>query len=178
MLLLGLFTGIIFGFLLQKGRVAKHDVIIKAFLLRDFTVPRIMASAVAVGAIGFYTFHHLGIIEPQVKAAELGGIITGGVLFGVGIVFYGYCPGTGVAAMGEGHKDALVGFFGMLAGALLYVVSFPLIKNLRESFPNLGKTTLSTVLNIPPLILVLSLSLLILVIYFKDRQKNRKSVYE
>lgn len=53
MLLLGLFTGIIFGFLLQKGRVAKHDVIVNAFLLKDLTAVKIMATAAAVVLLDF-----------------------------------------------------------------------------------------------------------------------------
>ena len=51
-LLLGLITGILFGFLLQKGRVAKFPVIVGQFLLRDFTVLKVMLSAVVVGAVG------------------------------------------------------------------------------------------------------------------------------
>jgi uncharacterized protein len=35
-LALGLFTGILFGFLLQKGRVTKQHVIVGVFLLKDF----------------------------------------------------------------------------------------------------------------------------------------------
>jgi uncharacterized protein len=178
MLLLGLFTGIIFGFLLQKGRVAKFDVIINAFLLKDFTVIRIMASAVAVGAIGFYTFNRLGLIDPQIKPAELGGIVTGGILFGVGIILYGYCPGTGVAATGEGHRDALVGLFGMLLGALCYVVTFPLSQNLRQSFPDLGKVTLASLTHLPPFILVLGLALIIFIAFRIDRNRRAGKAYE
>lgn len=41
-LALGLLTGIVFGFLLQKGRAAKFHVIVGQFLLRDWTVVKIM----------------------------------------------------------------------------------------------------------------------------------------
>ena len=53
-LLLGLVTGVAFGFLLQKGRVAKFPVIVGQFLLKDWTVVKVMATAVAVGAVGVY----------------------------------------------------------------------------------------------------------------------------
>ena len=53
-LLLGLFTGILFGFLLQKGRAAKFHVIVGQMLLKDWTVLKIMLTAIAVGAIGVY----------------------------------------------------------------------------------------------------------------------------
>ena len=51
-LLLGLVTGVAFGFLLQKGQVTKFRVIVGQLLLRDWTVAKIMGTAVAVGAIG------------------------------------------------------------------------------------------------------------------------------
>jgi uncharacterized membrane protein YedE/YeeE len=177
MLILGLVTGFIFGFLLQKGRVAKHDVIVNAFLLKDFTAAKIMATAGAVGAVGFYTFSHMGFIEPQIKPAELGGIVTGGILFGIGIVFYGYCPGTGVAAVGEGHKDATVGMVGMLAGALFYVLTFPLIQNLRKSFPDFGKSTLPSFTDTSAWIWVMGFALVMFIIILAERRKQRE-VYE
>jgi uncharacterized protein len=177
MLILGLFTGFIFGFLLQKGQVAKHDVIVKAFLLKDFTAAKIMAMAGAVGAVGFYTFVHMGFIEPAIKPAELGGIVTGGVLFGIGIVLYGYCPGTGVAAVGEGHKDAAVGMVGMLAGALLYVLTYPLIEDLRKNFVDFGKTTLPSLTESSAWIWVSAFVLIMIVFILNDRRKHR-AVYE
>ena len=51
-LLLGLLTGIAFGFLLQKGRVAKYQTILAQLLLKDWTVLKIMMTAVVVGSIG------------------------------------------------------------------------------------------------------------------------------
>lgn len=177
MLFLGLFTGLLFGFLLQKGRVAKHDVIVNAFLLKDFTAAKIMGTAGAVGAVGFYTFSQLGFIEAQIKPAELGGIITGGVLFGIGIVLYGYCPGTGVAAVGEGHKDTAVGMIGMLGGALFYILTFPILQSLRSAFPDLGKATLFSVTNSAPWIWVTGFALLLLILALVDKNKRRE-VYE
>jgi uncharacterized protein len=46
--------GIAFGFLLQKGGATKYDVIVGQLLLTDFTVLKIMLSAVLVGMIGIY----------------------------------------------------------------------------------------------------------------------------
>ena len=50
-LMIGFFTGILFGFLLQKGGVTKYDVIIGQLLLIDFTVVKIMLSAVVTGML-------------------------------------------------------------------------------------------------------------------------------
>jgi hypothetical protein len=37
----------------------------------------------------------------------------------------GYCPGTGVAALGDGLRHAIPGLFGMLAGAAVYAQTHP-----------------------------------------------------
>ncbi len=53
-LFFGLGFGILFGFLLHKGGATKYDVIVGQLLLTDFTVLKIMLSAVATGMIGVY----------------------------------------------------------------------------------------------------------------------------
>jgi len=51
---IGFGTGIFFGFLLQKGGVTNYDVILGQLLLTDFTVVKIMLSAVITGMVGIY----------------------------------------------------------------------------------------------------------------------------
>ena len=123
-LFLGLFTGFLFGVLLQKGRVAKYRVIVGQFLLRDWTVVKVMGTAVVVGAIGVYALRQMGIVSLHIKPTLLGGVIAGGALFGIGMGLLGYCPGTSVAACGEGRKDAIAGVFGQLLGAGLFVAAY------------------------------------------------------
>lgn len=140
-LLLGLVTGVAFGFLLQKGRVAKFPVIVGQFLLRDWTVVKVMATAVAVGAVGVYALVGAGQSELHVKPLQWGGVLLGGALFGLGIVLLGYCPGTTVAACGEGRRDAVAGVLGMLAGAGLFVAAYPLLQPAVKGLGDAGKVT-------------------------------------
>ncbi len=99
-LALGLLTGIVFGFLLQKGRAAKYHVIVGQFLLKDWTVVKIMLTAVLVGSVGVYALVQTDWASLHIRPALLGGVLLGGVCFGIGIVVFGYCPGTSVAACG------------------------------------------------------------------------------
>jgi uncharacterized protein len=153
-LLLGLVSGIVFGFLLQKGRVAKFRVIMGQFLLKDWTVVKIMLTAVAVGAVGVWAMVAMGWTSLHIKPAALAPVIIGGLLFGVGISIFGYCPGTSVAACGEGRRDAMVGVLGMFAGALAYVVFFPGLQGLAKIWGDWGKVTLPQMLGIPAWIFV------------------------
>ena len=59
-LALGLVTGIVFGFFLQKAGVTDYDVIIAQLLLIDFTVAKVMLSAVITGMIGIYFLRGIG----------------------------------------------------------------------------------------------------------------------
>lgn len=124
-LLLGLGTGMVYGFLLHKGRVARYGPIVEQVRLRDFTVVKIMATAIAVGATGAQTLREIGRMDQKVKPLNLIGTPVGSVLFGAGMALLGYCPGTSVAAVGAGSRDALVGVAGMLGGATGYVKLYP-----------------------------------------------------
>ena len=99
--LLGLLTGVAFGALLQRGRLARYDVILGQLLLRDGRVVKAMGSAVAVGAIGVHALIRRGLTKKEIKPMKVGGIVGGAALFGAGLALLGYCPGTAVAAAGE-----------------------------------------------------------------------------
>ncbi len=141
-LLLGLVMGILFGILLQKGRVAKFSVIVGQFILKDWTVVKIMGTAVVVGSVGVYALVDSGHANLHVKPFLLAGVLLGGVCFGVGMAVLGYCPGTGVAACGEGKPDAMVGVLGMLAGALAVVAAYPALQPVIKGLGDMGKITL------------------------------------
>ncbi len=149
-LLLGLLIGIVFGVLLQKGQVAKFSVIVGQFVLKDWTVVKIMGTAVVVGSVGVYALVALGHADLHVKPLLLGGVLLGGVCFGVGMVVLGYCPGTGVAACGEGKPDAMVGVLGMLAGALAFVAAWPALQPVIKGLGDMGKITLPSVTGTSP----------------------------
>lgn len=156
-LALGLFTGIVFGFLLQKGRAAKFEVIVGQLLLRDWTVVKIMGTAVVVGAVGVYALVDLGEASLQPKPARFAAVLAGAVLFGAGMAVLGYCPGTTVAACGEGRKDAVAGVLGMLTGAAAYVTAYPSLQPLAKALGDWGKITLPELWNVSPWLLVAAL---------------------
>lgn len=149
-LALGLLTGIVFGFLLQKGRAAKFHVIVGQFLLRDWTVVKIMGTAVIIGAVGVYALVAMGLASLHVKPALWGGVFLGALCFGIGIALFGYCPGTSVAACGEGRRDAMVGVFGMLIGASVYVALYPVLQQVIKGLGDAGKITLPDVTQVSP----------------------------
>jgi uncharacterized membrane protein YedE/YeeE len=138
----GLLFGIIFGVLLHRGGVTDFNVIVKQFLFRDFTVLKVMFTAIAVGGVGVYVLHGQELANFHIKPAAMLAVVAGAFLFGIGMVVYGYCPGTGVAAIATGKVDALVGFLGMIAGAALYAFNYDWIAANILPIGNLGKKRL------------------------------------
>ena len=123
-LVLGLLTGIAFGFLLQKGGVAKYQTILGQLLLKDWTTFKIMITAILIGAMGVYFLIERGAASLDIWPFQPAAMLMGAVLFGVGLTILGYCPGTGIAGAGEGSRDAMVGVLGMIAGAGVLVTGY------------------------------------------------------
>lgn len=148
MLIYGLMTGIVFGFLLQKGRVLRYDKQLGALRLQDMTIVKFMFSSVLVGMVGVYLLVDFELAKLSIKTTVLGGNVFGGLLFGVGWGLLGYCPGTSAGALAEGRWDAFWGILGMLAGAALFAEAFPFMQQTVLTWGVLGKITLPQVLGV------------------------------
>jgi uncharacterized protein len=136
MLIYGLVTGLLFGFLLQKGRVLRYDKQLGALRLKDMTIVKFMLSSVLVGMVGIYLLKDLGLVTLSIKATILGPVIIGALIFGLGWGLLGYCPGTSMGALGEGRWDAVWGILGMIAGAALFAEAYPV---LQQNHIHLGR---------------------------------------
>ena len=154
MLLYGLVTGILFGFLLQKGRVLRYDKQLGALRLLDMTIVKFMFSTVLVGMVGIYILKDLGLVKLSVKPTNLGANIIGGLIFGAGWGLLGYCPGTSAGALGEGRWDSLWGILGMLVGAAVFAEVYPALKTSILTWGKLGKITVPQVLGVNHWIIV------------------------
>lgn len=152
--ILGLITGVLFGFLLQKGRVLRFEKQVGAMLLKDMTIFKFMLSAILVGMVGIQLLASAGIIALSHKAMNLGALLVGGALFGGGWAVMGFCPGTSIGALGEGRWHAVFAIAGMVVGAALYAEFFPLIKSTVLAWKDFGKIGLPEVLGVSPWVII------------------------
>jgi len=164
---IGFGTGIFFGFLLQKGGVTNYDVILGQLLLTDFTVVKIMLSAVITGMVGIYLLRSLGLATLHPKPGSFGSTVIGGLLFGVGFGLLGYCPGTLAGAVGQGALDALLGgMIGILIGTGLFAAFFPALERKILNKGYFGEITWPELLRVNPWGLILPITLGILLLLF------------
>ena len=134
--------GILFGGIIQYTRVDKFEKIAGFAMLRDTVVPKMLFLAVGIASIGLYFMIKAGVAHYHIKPVLLGGLVVGGVLFGVAMAIFGKCPGTGPVSIAEGRIDVLVGAIGGLAGGLVFTVWYePFFKRIMG--PDFGKTTLT-----------------------------------
>ena len=160
-IVLGLFFGIIFGFLLQKSGVTEYGVILGQLLLTDFTVVKVMLSAIIVGMIGVYAMKAAGLVNLHYKVGSIGATIIGGLIFGAGFAILGYCPGTVAGAVGSGAVDALVGMLGIVIGAGVFARLYPRLNRTilnRGVFP---AETIPELIGVRPMIVVAGVAVLI-----------------
>jgi uncharacterized membrane protein YedE/YeeE len=154
---LGLVTGVIFGFLLQKGRVLRFDKQIGAMLFKDMTILKFMLSAIIVGSVGITLLAQNGVITLSHKPMNVGAVLIGGALFGIGWGIMGFCPGTSVSAVAEGRLHAIFAVIGMITGAAIYAELYPYFKTTILAWKDFGKIGLPDVLGVSPWVIVVAL---------------------
>ncbi len=132
--------GFSFGFVLERTGFTRSQLIADTFYFKNIAVPKIMGVTVITTTTWFILFSWLGLIDLNqlfTPATYVVPYMVGGLLFGVGMVMAGYCPGTAVAGLGTGKSDALVFIIGLFAGMFIYFISYPYIQEFASS-GNLG----------------------------------------
>lgn len=162
-ILIGLAMGAVFGFALEKSRVFEPGVIVGQLQLRNFTMLKVFLTAVATGAVVLAVMHGFGLVKLAPKPTLYGADIVGGLALGAGIALAGACPGTVMAQIGVGYRDALVTLLGGLAGAIAYGYAEPTLKPmLLTGGP--GKITFADLSGVPYWILALGLAAVLVVV--------------
>ena len=121
-MLLYIFLGTIFGFILSRSGAADYNYIQGMFLFEQFQLYGIIGTAVALTAPGLWLLKRHGRtaagrpLEIELKPLHRGNIV-GGLVFGVGWSMAGMCPGPIFVNLGEGKIYAVATLAGALVGA-------------------------------------------------------------
>mgnify|MGYP001820030891 FL=1 len=142
-ILLGLFSGIAFGFVIQRVGASDPHRMTRAHLMLDGDIPRFMLAAVALSAVGLFGLQAVGVGRTMVLPTSLVATGLAAVIFGIGWGLSGYCPGTTWAAVGEGRLDAVFALLGGLVGAGLFAHLHEWLIPLLYDPTNLGQITVT-----------------------------------
>lgn len=126
--LIGLLLGFGFGYVLERAGFGSGCKLTAQFRLTDWSVFKVMFTAIVFAAVGIYGMELTGWINPEsiyVPAPYLWGIAAGGALIGAGFAVGGYCPGTSAVGLMTGRIDAMVFFVGLLIGTFIFAGFFP-----------------------------------------------------
>jgi uncharacterized membrane protein YedE/YeeE len=96
----GPFLGLLFGLALEGAGFGSARKLTAQVTLRDFSVFKVMFTAVVVATIGLWLSEIFGLIAPHsvyIPTLFLWSMALGGVLIGTGFALGGYCPGTPAA---------------------------------------------------------------------------------
>ncbi|WP_457640162.1 YeeE/YedE thiosulfate transporter family protein [Persephonella sp.] len=140
--------GAVFGAVMQLGFLDRLSKVIGAFLLRDLTIPKALMVAMGVGAVLLYSAEYFGLIHFHIKPFYPVGVALGGLVFGVGMVIVGYCPGSMPEAVGEGRMDALLGIISGVIGGIIFTVYYPVYHNSFLHGETLGAFTVTDLLGL------------------------------
>lgn len=140
--LLGLFSGIAFGFVIQRIGATNAGKMARAHLMLESDIPRFMLAAVVLSAAGLLGLLTVGAGHTMVLPTSIVATGLAAVLFGIGWGLAGYCPGTTWAAVGEGRMDAVFAMMGGFAGTALFAQLHEILIPLLYDPTNLGAITL------------------------------------
>lgn len=164
-LVFGLIFGIIFGFLLDRGGVTRYEVIMNQLLLRDFTVLKILFTAILTGMLGLHIMKKMGYIKFHPKPCRFRANIIGGLIFGIGFGLLGYCPGTAAGAIGRGSLHALVGVGGILAGAGIFASVYNYLQDFLKR-DSIGNVTIPELLKTNQWLIILIVFVIFIAVLF------------
>lgn len=148
----GLLCGALFGYVLENAGFGSPCKLTAQFRLTDWSVFKVMFSAIVVAAIGLTALTSAGLItsdELFVPQAFLWAAAAGGVLVGAGFAIGGYCPGTSVVGLFSGRLDALLFVLGLLLGTGLFAGAFGSLEALTTAGEFAGGDTLTEALHLP-----------------------------
>lgn len=182
-IILSVILGTLFGFALHRVGASNPENIINMLRLTDLHLMKAIMFAVGLSSLLLFIGSSAGFIDPShfdIKSSYIG-VIIGGALLGLGFATAGYCPGTGIAAIGDGRRDAVTFVIGGLLGALVYMLVFGSIEK-SWLFNNIagGKVSLALTGNdsfpalisgVPGLLPALILSIIFMLIGWKLPRK-------
>ena len=156
---LAVLLGMFFGLSLERSGLADPHRLTGVFYFRDFTMPKVMLTAIVVASTGIYLLSDLRLLDLSrvwIIPSFFWPQLAGGLILGAGFVMSGYCPGTAVAGLATGRLDALFAMAGISVGSLVFAILFPMLERFYLS-SDLGAVTIPRLLGVNHWVVIVAL---------------------
>ena len=179
-LVIALFLGMGFGFVLEQAGFSDSRKLAGLFYGYDFVVLRVFFTAGVTAMIGVSLLAFFGLINLDlifVNPLFMRSAIVGGVIMGFGFILGGFCPGTSVCSAAIGRIDGMVFVLGALIGIFGYTEAYPLFKDFIVA-DNFGPLTVPQAFGISRGLFILMVAVVAIVAFaattiVEDRVNNR-----
>ncbi|WP_416866681.1 MAG: YeeE/YedE thiosulfate transporter family protein [Imperialibacter sp.] len=171
-----LITGVAFGFFLERAGLGSAKKLAGQFYFRDMTVFKMMFTAIITAMLGVFWLSWAGLLQADMiylTPTFVWPQLIGGLVFGVGFIVGGYCPGTSCVASSTGSLDGLVNVAGLLFGIFLFGELYPWLEDFYTAGP-LGQVTMDDYFGIPEGIMVFLLVSMALAGFWASEQLEKK----
>lgn len=148
----GLLCGLLFGYVLENAGFASPRKLTAQFRFSDWSVFKVMFTAIIVAAIGLYAATASGLMAADgifIPTTYFWATLCGGALVGAGMAIGGYCPGTSSVALASGRLDGLFFMVGMVLGTALFADVFEPIEGFYLAAAGPEAQTLPQLFGIP-----------------------------
>lgn len=169
--------GAAFGFALESAGLGNARKLAGQFYLTDFTVLKVMFSAIVTAMLGAFWLGRAGLIDLaaiHVPETFLAPQVVGGLIFGIGFVVSGLCPGTSCVAAASGRLDGVAAVGGLFAGVLLTGLAFPLLEDFYGATAQ-GVFTLPELFDAPYGVLVASVTVMAIAVFYALERYERRT---
>lgn len=172
---LAVLTGFAFGFVLERAGFGSARKLAAQFYLTDMTVLKVMFTAIVTAMLGMTLLRAAGWVDYDaiwVNPTFLWAQIVGGLIFGVGFVIGGYCPGTSLVAAVSGRLDAIA----FLVGTSVGIIGFAGVYDKLAAFAQRGgeRRMLTDWLHLPYGVVALLVAVMAVGMFFGGEYLERR----
>ena len=178
MLVAGLLIGIGAGFVMHRADYCVAGMFRDLFLFRTTRMLKSLILLVAFSMLLFEIIRLSGWVAVPFPFFGSPSLINlfGGMLFGIGMVLAGGCVVGSLYKLGSGSLPGLLAFVGLLVGSVLYALLHPVWVLFSKQFALPTRAvTLPQLLHVPPWLLVLPLSCLLLLVVWRWYKQGKLS---
>ena len=129
-----LLIGVFFGLVLERAGFGSSRRLAGVFYFTDMSVIKVMFTGLVTAMLGLIIADNVGMIDLPVQIYLMPtyyvAYIVAGLIFGVGFVMGGWCPGTAMVGVASGKIDALIFLTGGIIGSFFFNEIFFLVKSL------------------------------------------------